>query len=331
MRPFARWELGSRLSRLRDMPGRLIGVPIIVSLCLFVGCSPIGPTGSATPTIPTPTPSQTPTSSSSPSPTAGAIAHPTDSHAVVLREESGGGLVPMEFLLTQAPDFTLYGDGTVIYHQTDTRANDPMGGQGLLPYLVGHLDEDGIQALLAFALGQGRLLNAKPNYENNQVADAGSTTFTLNAAGLAKMVNVYALGMNDGAAPGELADRQGFELLVQQLGTFEQRGKNGELGEIAPYDPAVYRVYLISSEGAPPQVPPIDWPWPDLTPADFKLTDNVNNARNFGNLDKDHVSKLEKTPTGGRSGLYVKASDGTVYSVAIRPLFPDELAAAGLG
>ena len=69
--------------------------------------------------------------------------------------ESGGGFVPMEFLLTQAPQFTLYGDGTVIYKPTDTRASDPMGGQGMLPYQVGHLDEDGVQALLRFALGEG--------------------------------------------------------------------------------------------------------------------------------------------------------------------------------
>ena len=33
----------------------------------------------------------------------------------------------------------------------------------MLPYQVGHLDEDGVQALLRFALGEGRLLNAKPS------------------------------------------------------------------------------------------------------------------------------------------------------------------------
>jgi hypothetical protein len=316
------------------MPSRLIATPIFLSLALLVACNPSGPTGSPTSTpIPTPTPTPTSPPSPSPSPTAGAIVHPTDPHAVVLREESGGGFVPIDFLLTQAPEFTLYGDGTVIYRQTDTRANDPMGGQGLLPYLVGHLDEDGIQALLAFALGQGRLLNAKANYENNQVADAGSTIFTLNAAGLAKTVSIYALGMNDGTDPGELADRQGFELLVQQLGTFEQRGKTGELGEIKPYDPAFYRVFLLAANGAVPQPGTVlDWPWPDLTPASFNLTDNVNSARNFANLDKDHVSQLDTVPTGGRAGLYVKTSGvEQLYSVGIRPLFPDELAAAGLG
>jgi hypothetical protein len=299
----------------------LVGAPVALVI-LLVGCT-TGPAATPLPTGPTPSPQPTP------SPTSGAIDHPTNPHAVVLRMESGGGFVPMEFFLTQAPDFTLYGDGTVIYRQTDTRANDPMGGQGLLPYLVGHLDEDGVQALLRYALGEGRLLGAKANYENNHVADAGSTIFTLNAAGLSKTVSVYALGI-DPDLPTDAADRQGFSLLVQQLATFEQRGVNGELGEIKPYDPAFYRVYLLAANGAVPQLPPKDWPWADLTVADFKQTDQ--SSRNYANLDKAHVSKVETVPTGGRSGLYVTTKDVIqLYQVGIRPLFPDELAAAGLG
>jgi hypothetical protein len=250
---------------------------------------------------------------------------------VILRMESGGGFFgPMEFMLTQAPQFTLYGDGTVIYQQTDTRAGDPFGGRGLLPFLVGHLDEEGIQALLRYALGEGRLLGARANYENNQVADAGSTIFTLNAAGLSKTVSVYALGMEDPNLPADLADRRGFQALSEQLGTFEARGTGGELGDVTPYDPAFYRVFLLAAQDVQPQAPPTEWPWPDLTPAYFKTT--ADDTRPTANLDKEHVSKLETVPTGGRAGLYVKTTDGVeqVYSVGIRPLFPDELAAAGL-
>ena len=138
--------------------------------------------------------------------------------------------MPMEFFTTAAPEFTLYGDGTVIFKPVDTRAGDPFGGQGMLPYQVGHLDEDGVQALLRFALGEGRLLNAKANYENNMVADAGTTTLTLNAGGLNKVVNIYALGMEDPNLPQDVADRQGFQALTDQLGTFEQRGQRRRAG-----------------------------------------------------------------------------------------------------
>jgi len=244
--------------------------------------------------------------------------------------ESGGGFVPMEFLLTQAPSFTLYGDGTVIYRPTDTRAGDPFGGQGMLPYLVGHLDEDGVQALLRFALGEGRLLNAKPNYENNMVADAGSTIFTLDAAGVQKVVSIYALGMDDPNLPQDAADRQGFQKLADQLNTFEARGQNGELGEITKYDPDFYRVFLMDATEAVPQNPALDWPWDDLTPADFQTT--ADDTRPQANLDKAHVAEVETVPSGGRSFVYIKAADGgdKLYSVGIRPLFPDEMASAGL-
>jgi hypothetical protein len=303
----------------------LRSLSVVLLLGLLVGCT-VGPGTTPSPTgspAPTPTPSPTPT------PTSGDIEHSTDPSAVVLRMESGGGFVPLEFFLTQAPQFTLYGDGTVIYQQTDTRANDPIGGQGMLPYLVGHLDEDGIQALLRFALGEGRLLNAKANYENNMVADAGTTIFTLNAGGLAKTVSVYALGMEDPNFPGDGADRRGFQELADTLSGFERRGINGELGDITPYDPAFYRVYLIDSTGVDVQVA-LQWPWSDLTPADFKAVGD--DSRPKANLDKAHVSKLESVPTGGRSGLYLKTTDGVeqLYSVGIRPLFPDELAAEGL-
>jgi len=241
--------------------------------------------------------------------------------------ESGGGFVPMEFLLTQAPSFTLYGDGTVIYQQIDTRANNPIGGQGLLPFLKGHLDEEGVQALLRYALGEGRLLGARPSYENNMVADAGTTTFTLNAGGLQKTVSVYALGMEDPNLPADVADRRGFASLAETLGTFEQRGKNNELGDVVPYDPGFYRVFLLPAEGV--QVVPIDWPWADVTPSGFKSA--ADDTRPKANLDKAHVEKVETVPTGGRAGLYVKDSDDALYSVGIRPLFPEELAAEGLG
>jgi hypothetical protein len=304
-------------------PMRSISVALLLGL--LVGCTG----GPGTTPSPTGSPTPTPTPSPTPTPTSGDIEHSTDPAAVILRMESGGGLMPMEFFLTQAPQFTLYGDGTVIYQHTDTRANDPMGGQGLLPYLVGHLDEDGIQGLLRFALGDGRLLNAKPTYENNTCADCATVTFTLNAAGLTKVVSIYALGQEDPNFPADGADRRGFQQLAETLSGFELRGTNGELGGITPYDPPFYRVFLLAAQGES-VVPPLDWPWADLTPADFKTVGD--DTRPKTNLDKAHVAKLETVPTGGRSGLYVKTTDGVeqLYSVGIRPLFPDELAAEGL-
>ena len=48
-------------------------------------------------------------------PAFGAIEHPTGPTDVVLRYEEGGGFVMPAFLATQAPHFTLYGDGTIVF------------------------------------------------------------------------------------------------------------------------------------------------------------------------------------------------------------------------
>jgi hypothetical protein len=310
---------------------RLVGAPALLALAFLIGCTPAAtptPTPNSSPTTPpTPSPSPSPT----PSPTVSGINHSTDPAAVVLRMEQGGGLMPMEFLTTAAPDFTLYGDGTVIYRPADTRANDPLGGQGMLPYKVGHLDEEGVQALLRFALGEGRLLNAKAHYENNTLADAGTVTFTLNAADLSKVVSIYGLGNEDDPnLPQDALDRRGFEALVNQLGTFEARGNNGELGAVTDYDPAFYRVFLLGANDGVPQNPAIDWPWDELTVTDFQPT--ADDTRPRANLTKAQVSEVETVPTGGRSFIYVKGTQpDQLYTVGIRPLFPDDLKAEGLG
>jgi hypothetical protein len=156
------------------------------ALATLIAACATGPGASPSPTNP---PGPTPTPSPTPSPTFGEndISHPTGRTDIVLRMEQGGGFVPFGFLFTQSPSFTLYGDGTVIFKPIDTRASDPFGGQAMLPWLVGHMTEADIQALLNFALTTGRLANARENYDNPMVADAGSTIFNLPAGGVEKV------------------------------------------------------------------------------------------------------------------------------------------------
>jgi hypothetical protein len=229
--------------------------------------------------------------------------------------EQGGGFVPMNFMLTQSPQFTLYGDGTVIFHQVDNRQNGfdlPM-----LPWLKGHLDEEGVQALLQYALSTGRLLNARESYDNPMIADAGSTIFTLNAGGLSKVVNIYALF--EAPAPGvpDQADRAGFSQLQTVLNDF---GSQDGLGDVVAYEPTFYKVVLVEGFGEPVGQA-IDWPWDDLTPADFPAGDEPGGIKI---LDAEHVSKLLEVPNGGHVGVWVNDPDGNLVQLAVRPLLPDE-------
>ena len=305
------------------MPSRAHRPAALLTLALagLIAACNFGP-GATTPPAtqgPTPTPAgPTPSPSPTPAPTFNAdqIQHPTGATDIVLRMEQGGGFVPMNFLLTQAPQFTLYGDGTVIFQQVDNRGA-PFGTTANLPWLIGHLDEEGIQALLRFALSTGRLANAKDNYENPMIADAGTTIFNLNAAGLEKVVNIYALGLDDMQGVPDQADRAGLSQLAAVLNDF---GTQDGLGDVVAYEPEFYRVILVEAFGEPVGAP-LEWPWTDVTLDNFPSGDEPGG---IAHLDAEHVAKLIDVPNGGHIGVWVEDPDGNLVQLAVRPLLPDE-------
>ena len=79
-------------------------------------------------------PSGTPSSpggAASPTPTAVAgIDHPTGPDEIVLRLDEGGGFVPVEYVAAHVPQFTLYGDGTVVF--TSASAVPPERADGVV-------------------------------------------------------------------------------------------------------------------------------------------------------------------------------------------------------
>ena len=289
----------------------------LVLTTLLAACS-TGPGTSPSPTNP---PGPTPTPSPTPSPTFGPddIEHPTGRTDIVLRMEQGGGLMAFGAQFTQSPSFTLYGDGTVIFHQLDNRGGDPFGGQAMLPWLVGHMSEADMQALLQFALGPGRLANAKANYENPMVTDASSTIFNINVGGVEKVVSIYALGLDDGP---DRADRQGFGQLAEVLNDFGKQGV--DLGEVVAYEPELYKLLLMEGFGEPAgQV--LEWPWDDLTVASWPDAEEPDGRIAF--LTPEQVAKLIEVPNGGHFGVWVRTPDGVNVQFGVRPLLPDEVEA----
>jgi hypothetical protein len=300
---------------------RIVAFPVLALTALIAACG-VGPQASsqptnpptdppASPTAPTTTPTPVPTPTLNPE----LIQHPTGATDIVLRMEEGGGLVPFGFFITQAPQFTLYGDGTVVFQQIDNR----QGSFDLpkLPWLTSHLDEESVQALLQFALGPGRLANAKETYDNPMIADAGSTIFNLNAAGLEKVVNIYALFESPDPTVPDQADRAGFSQLRTALVNFQNQDG---IGDLTDYVPAFYKVVLLDGFGEPTGEV-VDWPWDDLTTADFPAGDEPGG---IAILDAEHVSKLMDVPNGGSSGIWVHDPDGKVVQLGVRPLLPDE-------
>src|SRR5262245_15577338 len=192
---------------------------------------------------------QTSEPGSSPLPTAvpgvvGAIPHPTDPTAIVLRMDSCCGFVPVEVTLTSVPTFTLYGDNTVVFRPFSEVFPPP--GQALPPLVKATLSPEQVDALLTFALEQGGLRDAAELYTQPLVADVPTTIFTINAADIAKTVNVQALGMDEGP---DAAIRAQFGQLADLLDSFEEQVAAGNVESAEPYAPELYRGILTDGTG----------------------------------------------------------------------------------
>ena len=241
---------------------------------------------------------------------------------MILRYENGGGFVPPEFLATEAPIFTLFGDGTIVFRNPAQEPPAPVGNVFRHnPFRTAKLSEEQIQDLLAYALGEGNLGIARPTYENNMISDASTAVFTIDAGGIKKAVSVYALGLDVEGVP-DMAARASFQKLAERLGDFDQGGT------IATdlYAPTGYRGVLLA--GAPVEGQ-IAWPWPDLTPEDFAFPTDPNVfQRGDRVMTQAEVDALGLTDVqGGFQGMAIESPDGsTVYTFALRPLLPGESA-----
>jgi hypothetical protein len=312
------------------MPSLPIAVPVSRVAALLLAATVATACGSSTAT-PSPSgpagsggqpPSSTP--SSTPGPTVGAIDHKTGATDVVLRLEEGGGFVPVEFNVNQAPRFTLYGNGVIVFQQrvaTFPEA-DPNGIVRNVPWRTAKLDEDQVQELLAFALGAGGLGAARESYTTDNVADAPTSTFTIRAGGIDKTVAVYALF--EEAQPGpDGAARAAFFRLAERLRDFDRGGTI----DSDVYQSDRFRAVILQRDPAP-ELKLVDWPWPAINVTDFKPGANDGtDGPTFPHraIAGDEVAALKLTGIeGGTQGPVLKAPNGTLYTLILRPLLVEE-------
>jgi hypothetical protein len=287
----------------------------------LLACSS-GATPSGVPSVaPSGAPSAEPSAAPSGTPSVGAVEHKTGATDVILRYDEGGGFMMAGYAASQTPPFTLYGDGTVVFRNPMLEMPAAQGSvMTFNPMRTAKLSEEQIQELLILALGEGGLAAARPNYENNMVADAGTTVFTIDAGGIKKTVSIYALGLDDPSGQDAVA-RAAFKKFADRLADFDQGGS------IATdvYAPDAYRVSLIESPGI--VAPDIrEWPWTDLTVADFKPAADPNGLQfPHRTMTPAEIDKLNvKDYAGGFNGLVLRGTDKKLYTVALRPLLPDD-------
>ena len=224
----------------------------------------------------------------------------------------------MDFFTTQAPQFTLYGDGTVIFRDTSlappNSANPEIAAQ--VPFQSVRFDESAVQAFLKFAIADSGLGVARASYRAENVADAPTATFTIRAGGVSKTVAVEALGIEVTQGP----DGPILKALAA-LGERVRAFGSAVQGETT-WSPPRWRGILVEDQAGAHR----DWPWKDIAPADFAVHAG-NDAPQFPirTMTPEEVAILGLTGIdGGFSGLGLIGTDGKAYRFSLRPLLPDE-------
>lgn len=283
-----------------------LGSVLLAAACSGAGASPGG--GTPAPSSPPP-----------------GIEHATGATDVILRMATGGGFVAPGFLATETPEFTLYGDGTVVFRdpadQPPVAEVDPV--MRFAPFKTGRLSEAQIQDLLAFAIGPSGLGIARAQYDPCCIADAPSTMFTLRAGGLDKTVSVGALGFDEPQPGPDAAARKAFTALRDRLVDLDTaRG----LITVERYRPAAYRGFLVDGDMPAPGRGPIDWPWTAFGPDGFTVTADPN-IFEMGSrtLTAAEVAALGLADLeGGAQGIPLRAPDAKLHILSLRPLLPDD-------
>ncbi|HSO30719.1 MAG TPA: hypothetical protein VLS28_12525 [Candidatus Sulfomarinibacteraceae bacterium] len=296
-------------------PGNRAGRGLLLVAVASIMLAACGTAASPGPTT-TPAPSPGPSGSPVVPPSSPPIEHATGRTDVVFRFEEGGGFVPVGFFATEAPIFTLYGDGTVIFK--DGNAAPPPEADGIIrtpPYRTIILTEIQIQAFLRAAISDGGLGVARDFYESPG-ADLPTATFTITAGGTTKVVSVLALGMDRGDGP----DTQVLQALAGLGDRIRDFGREVDGEQV--WAPDRWRGVLTPDAFGPPRA----WPWPDVSPVDF-IQHSEPEAPRFPvrTMSPDEIALLGLDDIeGGFSSLSLSGPDGGTYLFALRPLFPDE-------
>jgi hypothetical protein len=300
------------MSNLPSGPRRILSVviPLIASLVLGACAGPgASPGASISP-------------QASPADGAGSVGHATGDTDVVLRAELAGGFTPPSFQLTRVPEFTLYGDGTVLYQLAfDPNDPAPIGPPRLA---MATLDAEQMDALLAFAINAGGLGAAKAQYINPLVADAPDTIFTIATDEVAKVVSAQALGFaedpnNPGASNPDASALKTLKALYDTLVPFGDQVARGNATDAGLYAPTAYRATLQEGQA---QGEMIDWPWTDVTLDDF--VSNPDSSFRVATLTSDQAAALSATPEGGLFSVAVMGPDRVPYQISLRLLLPEE-------
>ncbi|MCU0504184.1 MAG: hypothetical protein MUE82_00190 [Chloroflexi bacterium] len=260
-------------------------------------------------------------------PTAEPIMHPTGANELVLRQELGGGFVPYEWILSNLPIVSIYGDGRVI---TQGPRIEIYPGPALPNLRVARISEDGLQKILAAAAEAG-ILGNDAHYDYPGIADAPTTIFTVNAGGATSRVSAYALGIGEDASmipPADAAARAELADFAAKLGDLPGWLGPDVVSADEPFDFASIRVYAQAADptsqdqGIEPTV--VDWPLAvPLATFGEPFRPGAEPAMRCGVVAGDDLATLRPALEAANQLTYWR-SGGETFSLILRPLLPEE-------
>ena len=276
---------------------------------LITGCTEAGDGG--------PTPSVTVPSSP--------VAHPTGADEIVVRIFSGGGLVPETVRVSELPEWTLYGDGTIVYIPPATDGTS-IPSPAVPSLLERSVAVSSIDRLLVEADDRGLLRNQQ--LSASDATDLWVTYVTVHAGNEVFENSVYALGFQpaDGAPPPE-NDQSAKIADVQLFIDFAEEPEKwaASVTEPKPYEAPVWSVYAFPYQGDLSQAPKtVDWPLePPISPLASGLSRCVSvQGKELATLAPVAAAAAADTPWRSLPGT---GKDGRL-SLAFVPALPDERA-----
>ncbi len=258
-------------------------------------------------------------SGASPSPTPATIyAVGTGSADLILRIDTGGGLVPMGYIQTHIPGFSLYGDGRIV-------VPGPVAEKypyALLPNLrVMRITPNEIQSILRSADAAG-LMGPDASYPGTGIFDAGTTVFTLKVNGATHRIDAYALmadvkGENAASDAARAKLSRFWEMMTDLNATLGRQVSDEEA-----FEPAGLRLFVRKADEAQPaEASYLTWPL-GLDPWMSGAATNQPNTM-CTLLSGPHMATFV-TAASGATTLTVWTYGPNKYAIGVRPLLPDE-------
>ncbi len=297
-------------------------VAAVVGLIVGACTSAAAPSGSAGPSSgPVASPG-----SSGPAGSPGAA----DPNALVLRVSYEGGLVAPDSRRTQVPAVSVYADGRIM---TAGAVPAIYPGPLLTTLVYRSVGPDGAANILAAAEAAG-LTGKDATYPSGPVEDLPSTVITVVHDGTKTVTTFGTLGGPAGPslAPGDSAgqvEAAAADLVGRLMGndTF-----GGTVGPEGTYQPLGFQLFV--TPGAPQSDtpglarPPV--PWPLATPlASFGRPDPTSTAGGRVGLVTGSDAATLGPILAGATQLTGFTSDGAEWTIAARPLLPDEVTSPG--